>query len=252
MNRIKIGVIPAAGQGMRMEYLRHILPKCLMPLYDRPIIHHVLENMRTVGVEHVYIIVNYKRDMVVEYLKSVEGELGIGVEFIVQPRLSGVADAIMLVRDLVTEPFIVILGDDFTMTRSLCGMIDTFFGNDAIAVEGVVREADDAVLRLTCCLELDYDHRILRIAEKPQEPFSMLRGCGLYVFGCDIFRYIEKTPVSELRGQRDITEAIAQVVDEGRAYGAFIDGINININSYEDLLWASIASRTFKREFVKA
>ena len=246
MNRIRLGIIPAAGKATRMGYLGQILPKCLFPVYDKPIIHHVLETMRTVGVEQVYVIVNYHKDKIMEYLGQLEHEIGVGIEFVIQPRLSGIADAIMLTSKFIEEPFMVILGDDCTMTRSLTSITRSFFEHDAVAVEGVVREDKIEILRSTCCLRLDKDKRIVNIEEKPQEPFSNLRGCGIYAFHSDIFEYIEKTPPSPLRKESEITEAIALVAKDGKAYGEFINGVNININSYEDLLQASLLAKKFR------
>jgi len=240
MNGVRIGVIPAAGQGKRMGYLSQILPKCLFPVYDKPIIHHVIENMKGVGVERVHIIVNYQKDKVIDYFKYVEGEIDIGINFIDQPKLSGIADAIMLARNIVNEPFMVILGDDCTITESLDSIVHSLFEHDAIAVEGVVREDDRAMLSSTCCLKLGDDNRIIEIEEKPKRPFSNMRGCGIYAFQPGIFRYIEKTPVSPIRNEVEITQAIALVAKDGKAYGEFINGANININSYKDLLRAWI------------
>jgi len=246
MNGIRIGVIPAAGQGKRMGYLSHILPKCLFPVYDKPIIHHVIENMKGVGIEQVHIIVNYQKDKVTDYFKYVEGEIGIDINFIEQPKLSGIADAIMLVHNLVNEPFMVILGDDCTITESLDSLVRSLFEHDAIVVEGTVTEDDKAMLSSTCCLKLDHDNRIIEIEEKPKQPSSNVRGCGIYAFQPDIFKYIEKTPVSPIRNEVEITQTIALVSKDGRAYGEFINGTNININSYKDLLRASILLQRFK------
>jgi len=103
----------------------------------------------------------------------------------------------MLTRDFIKEPFMVILGDDCTITESLDNMVHLFFKHDAIAVEGVVREDNEDILKSTCCLKLDKNQRIIEIEEKPKKPFSNLRGCGVYVFQNDIFQYIEKSPVSK-------------------------------------------------------
>lgn len=251
MNKVRIGVIPAAGEGKRLGYLSYILPKCLFPLYDKPIIHHIVDNMKKVGVEQVYIIVNYQRDKAIEYFKQAQDEIGVGIDFIEQTRLSGIADAIMLTRGSINEPFMVILGDDCTITESLDNIIRLFFEHDAIAVEGIVTEDDEAILKSTCCLRLDEDKRIVGIEEKPKEPFSNLRGCGIYVFQNDIFNYIDKTPLSPIRNEVEITETIALVSKDGRAYGEFINGMNININSYEDLLQAWILMKEMNKLKVK-
>ena len=55
-----------------------------------------------------------------------------------------------------------------------------------------------------------------------------------------IYKYIEKTPTSPIRNKIEITDAIDSVAKEGRDYGEFIDGLNMNVNSYDDLLKVSI------------
>jgi dTDP-glucose pyrophosphorylase len=239
---IKVGVIPAAGQGRRMGYLSHLLPKCLFPLYDRPILHHVIQNMTRVGVEQVYLIVNYQAGKIREYLKGVQSELQVRVKLVEQESLLGIAHAIMLTESHVREPFLVILGDDCTITPSLGNIVDALFQRKAIAVEAVASETDAELIRASCCLELMDDGKIARIEEKPSRPFSNLRGCGIYAFDPAIFDYIKTTVPSAARGL-EITSVIGRVATDERAYGEFIDGVNVNINSYEDLLRASLAIR---------
>lgn len=246
MNKIRIGVIPAAGGGERFGYLSEILPKCLFPLYDKPIIHHIVDNMKKVGVEQVYIIVNYHKDKVKEYFKHVQDEIGIIINFIEQKELSGIANAIMLTRGFINEPFMVILGDDCTITESLDNINRLFYKHNATAVEAVVRENDEDMIRSTCCCMLDENKRIVRIEEKPKYLFSDLRGCGIYIFQPEIFDYIEKTPISSIRNEIEITQTIALAVKDGKAYGEFINGVNVNINSNEDLLRAWIIIKKFK------
>lgn len=245
-SKIRIGVIPAAGPGERMGYLGQILPKCLSPLYDRPIIHHVTEHMRQVGVRQVYVVVNYQKDKVIEYFKSVGEKINANVDFVHQKKLLGIADAVALTEEVVDEPFMVILGDDCTFTESLRNLLDLFFKRDAAVVEGIVKEKNREVLKTTCCLKLDRNKRITKIMEKPDVQISNLRGCGVYVFNDEIFEYIKKTPLSPIRNEIEITHTINLVAEDGKAYGEFIDGINVNVNTYDDLLLASTLMKKFK------
>lgn len=246
MKKIKIGVVPAAGPGKRMGYLSSVLPKCLFPLYDKPIIHHVIENMKSIGIEKIYVIVNYQKDKIAEYFKRAESDVDVETILLTQDPLSGIAHAIMLTRKYIDEPFVVLLGDDCTLTESLSNVAEVFFKNDAIVVEGIVRERNQDILKSTCCVRLNNDKRITQIMEKPTAPFSNLRGCGIYVFSNGIFKYIERTPVSQVRNEIEITNTIGLVAEEGKAYGESIDGVNININSYDDLLSASILVKKFR------
>src|SRR3989304_2708347 len=62
--RIKIGIIPAAGEGTRLGYLSNLLPKTLFPIYDRPILHHIIDIMESLGIEDIYIIVNVHKEKI--------------------------------------------------------------------------------------------------------------------------------------------------------------------------------------------
>jgi len=245
--KIKIGVIPAAGPGKRMGYLGQILPKCLFPLYDRPIIHHVIDNMKRIEIEYVFVIMGYRKEKILEYFKNVKREIGIDVNFLHQKKLRGIADAVMLTEKFVSEPFMVILGDDCTLAKSLHNLPSLFFKRHATVVEGVVKEKNDEILKSTCCLVLGRNNRILKIVEKPKTPISNLRGCGLYVFHDKIFEYIKETQISPIRNEVEITDTINLTAKNGGAYAEFIKGINVNINTHDDLLLASNLMRRYKK-----
>jgi dTDP-glucose pyrophosphorylase len=237
MNTIKVGLIPAAGAGTRMGYLSKILPKCLTPLLDKPAVHYTLEHMKKVGVEKVYVIVNYKKELVFEYLEEVKESLGLSIEYLYQKELKGIANAIMLAKDKIKEPFITILGDDCTLTDSLQKMVDSFYKNKAVVVEGAVNEESNDVLSRTCSLKLGLDKRIINITEKPKNPDTNIRGCGIYLFSPEIFKFIENTPVSSIKNEVEISDTIQKVAkDINKAYAYMIEGENININTNIDLL----------------
>jgi dTDP-glucose pyrophosphorylase len=248
MEKIKIGIIPAAGQGKRMGYLSHILPKCLFPLWDKPIIHHIIENMKNIGIEKIYIPVFYQKEKIIEYLNIIKNEITIKIVELNEPT-RGIALTIASVREFVNEPFMVILGDDCTITFSLQNIVNTFFKKNAIVVEGVVREKSKNVLKSTCCLKLDKNKKIIDIIEKPESPISNIRGTGIYVFSPKIFEFIKKTKPSPPRDEVEITNTIKLVAQEGLAYGEFIQGKNINVNTPDDLLKAWIIMKNFKNKY---
>ena len=238
--RIRQALIPAAGAGSRMGYLGSILPKCMYPLADKPIIHRVVDNARLLGVEDLVVVTHFKEKMIHDYFeKHLLPETGVRVTFIHQDKLTGLADAIALGKDHIREPFAVILGDDFTMATDFDNLLEALHGHpQAVVVEGIVREADRKHLVDTCCVERDASGRMLRIVEKPSDPFSDYRGTGFYLFRPEVFDYIQKTPVTPVRHEREITETIRILAGEGRAYAELIRGINMNINSFDDLLHA--------------
>jgi len=233
-------IIPAAGAGSRMGYLSNILPKCMYPVADKPIIHRVVDNARMMGVEEFIVITHFKEKIIHDYFEKVLApDYKIKVTFIHQDKLSGLADAIALGEKMIDEPFAVILGDDFTMAADFNGLLRSFAAHEnAVVVEGIVHETHRRSLMETCCVERSAEGCILRIEEKPAEPFAQCRGTGFYLFRPEVFARIHATPVTSTRHEREITETIKLLAREGRAYAEFIRGINLNINSFDDLLQA--------------
>ena len=231
-------LIPAAGAGKRMGYLSGILPKCLFPLAEKPIIHHTVENAMRLGARDFVIVTHFKEDLLRDYCtETLVPELGIQVEFVHQEKLSGLADAILLGRPHIREPFVVVLGDDYTAVTDFDNLLDSFFAHEeAIVLEGIVPEPSRVQLSGTCCVERAPDGRMLRIQEKPREPFSEFRGTGFYLFRPEVFDMIENTPVTPQRHEREITETIRLLAEAGHAYAEFLRGINLNINTFDDLL----------------
>jgi dTDP-glucose pyrophosphorylase len=239
MAKIRIGVIPAAGQGRRIGYLSSFLPKPLLPIYDKPIIHYAIKNMEKLNVEEIFIPVCYHKKLFEKYFSKIENSIGSKINLItLRSPTKGIADTIYKTKNFIQEPFITILGDDFTVTPSLQNLVDSFFKNNSIVVEGIIEEPNKEILSSTCSVKINKSKQIIEIIEKPKNPTSKYRGTGIYIFDAKIFGYIEKTPISPPRNEVEITNTIALVAKEGKAYGEFINGINININTMEDLFHA--------------
>ncbi len=86
---------------------------------------------------------------------------------------------------------------------------------------------------------LENDGKIQNAEEKPNNPNSNVRGCGIYIFDPKIYEYIGNTPSSLPRNEKEITNTIKLIAKDNSAYGAFINGVNINVNTSIDLLEAT-------------
>src|SRR3990170_3123027 len=149
MKKIKVGVIPAAGKGRRLNDLplTKVLPKPLLPILNKPILEYVIENMKKMGVEEVYIVVGFKKEIIQEYFGHGE-DIGVKINYVEQPNPQGIAQAIGLTHDCVDEPFVVILGDDLTIAESLDNLVKDFWVKRAKVVEGVILEKNVERLKL--------------------------------------------------------------------------------------------------------
>ena len=239
--KIKYGIIPAGGIGVRTGYLGKVLPKALFPIYDRPVIHHVAKQMEKLGVKEVFILVNFQKEKIVDYFEQVKDVFKVKINFIEVKVLGGLSDAILLTEKYIGKnPFVIILGDDCSVTPSFKNLLDVFNKNNADVVEGIVLENNKDLLKGTCCVKIDRKKRIVDIVEKPKYPKYLYRGCGVYIFNEKGFEYFKKTPISSLRGLREITDTVGLASKKGKGFGVPIDGKNVNINNYDDLLEASM------------
>jgi NDP-sugar pyrophosphorylase family protein len=98
---INEAVILAAGEGKRLRPLTYTRPKCMIQLAGKPILHHILENLKKLGVKKVHIIVKYKEEVVKEYFEK--QDLGIKINFITQGTKYGTAAAFLEAKDYVNS-----------------------------------------------------------------------------------------------------------------------------------------------------
>lgn len=231
--------MPAAGIGKRLSNLplTRILPKPLLPILNKPIMEYGLENMKQLGVETVYLIVGYKNELIKEYFGD-GSDFGVNIKYIIQPSPSGLADAIQLTADYITEPFCVILGDDLTLAESLDNLLIDFWSKNAKILEAVVFENDEEKIKLSCSVNLDQYGKMINIQEKPNILQSDIRGCGIYICHPIVYQFINKTPISLERGEKEFTNTLKLMANKHLAYGSFINGKNINVNRLSELIEA--------------
>jgi bifunctional UDP-N-acetylglucosamine pyrophosphorylase/glucosamine-1-phosphate N-acetyltransferase/UDP-N-acetylglucosamine pyrophosphorylase len=111
----KRAIILAAGKGTRMK---SDLPKVLVPVLDRPMIHYVMEAVRAAGIRRMLVVVGYRSDLVRAELAGQPG-----VEFVEQSEQLGTGHAVMMCRPALTDHdggVFVLTGDSpLTQTASL-------------------------------------------------------------------------------------------------------------------------------------
>jgi UTP--glucose-1-phosphate uridylyltransferase len=131
-SQARTAVIPLAGLGTRMQPLARSVPKEMLPLGDRPILHHVIEELVGAGVDHIVLVVGSNGDTIRRYLDVIpelDERLGAGgrirqddplwarllrckYTFVEQSHARGVADAVYQARHNVgEEPYFVHMGD---------------------------------------------------------------------------------------------------------------------------------------------
>lgn len=107
-----IAIILAAGKGKRMH---SELPKVLVPVCKRPMIHYVTDAIRAAGIKRIVAVVGFKADLVRQELVGEKD-----VEFAEQTEQLGTGHAVMMCRDWLAKQQgpVVILAGDSPMVRA--------------------------------------------------------------------------------------------------------------------------------------
>ena len=236
---VNIGVVLVGGKGTRLGWLGKFLPKSLVPIGQKPMLYYIIKNLQSMRINKIYLLVNYKKNLIKHYLAQEPEFKKMNFSFLHSEPDLGLAQVIQKTERFVKEPFVVLLGDDFTICPKISQFPKDGLQKSIVAQEAVIRENDGIVLSQTCEVFFDKAGKVLKAVEKPQKPTSKYRGCGLYFFTSKFFEYIRKTPVSKKTGKREITDTINLIAQDGKAFVWQIEGINVNINTQEDLINAT-------------
>ena len=230
------GVILAAGKGTRIQPLSEHLPKPLLPILDKPLLVWQIEEMRNLGIHDIVIVIGHLGHHVVKALGN-GSTLGVNLTYVEQLDMLGIAHAVAQLTAYVNRPFLLFLGDIFFETEDLSSMLELFARDDVQGVLAVKKEVDVAAIRKNFTVTLDDAGFVRRVIEKPWNPTTDLKGCGLYLFDDSIFDAIRRTPRTALRDEYELTEAVQIFVDQGAGVvPAPVVQNDLNLSNGTDLL----------------
>lgn len=99
-------VIMAGGEGTRLKPLTNILPKPLIPIFDKTIIEDIMEQFVKAGCNKFYISVNYKADMIRHYLQNLNNPL-YHIQYFQEKKPLGTAGSLYLLLEKISTTFFV-------------------------------------------------------------------------------------------------------------------------------------------------
>ena len=118
------GIILAGGTGSRLYPLTSTINKQLLPVYDKPMIYYPMSVLLMAGIREILIISspeyidNYRR------LFGTGEELGLAIDYAIQPKPEGLAQAFLIGRDfLEDQPAALVLGDNIFFGAGLTTLL---------------------------------------------------------------------------------------------------------------------------------
>jgi UDP-N-acetylglucosamine diphosphorylase/glucosamine-1-phosphate N-acetyltransferase len=207
-------VFLAAGEDTRMHPLTCTRPKVMLPIANKPIMEHLLCEVKQAGIAQFVFVVGYYAETVRDYFGNGE-KWGVTIEYITQRQQLGTANAVKRTEGRVGCKFLVVNGDVFMKARDIKQLIQA--DNISMAVAEVTNPIGLGVVEV----EGDY---VRRIHEKIPKPVSRLVNTGAYLLNDDIFLAINNSSASP-RGEYDLTDAIQNLIDAGNE-------VNYHVNDY--------------------
>ncbi len=203
------GLILCAGKGTRMRPITYSLPKQLIPVANKPVIHYAFEAFAGVGIKELGIVVSDNRGDI-EPLLGDGADRGMKFTYIDQPETKGIAHAVLCAEDFVgDDTFLLYLGDNL-LQKGLTGLVDAYGrgGQDAaIMLKEVPEPQHFGVAEVK-------GPQIVSIEEKPRKPKSNLAVIGVYIFNPKVFKAAKSIEPSA-RGELEITDTISQLIRMG-------------------------------------
>jgi len=232
-------IILAAGRGKRLKEVTAPSNKCMLKFNDRHLIEYSLESARLSNVDEIILVVGYHAEDVINefgiYYKDIR------VRYVIQENQKGLVDAIERCRDAVNgDDFILLLADEILIDPQPLEMMNKFNEEDLFVMCGVTRAKDMAQIRKTyAVIYNEDDNRIYRLIEKPRNPINDIMGTGNCIFKNEIFDYIQYTPISYVRKEKELPDLIQCAVDDGNPVKLFFIGSRyVNINTPDDIVMA--------------
>ncbi len=198
-------VILAAGEGTRMRPLTYTRPKVMLPIANKPILEHLLNEMKQAGISDFVFVVGYHDEQVRDYFGDGK-RWDVNVQYVAQRKQLGTADAVKTVESLLSGSFLLVNGDVIVSHSDILALI--YKGENTL---GVIEVKDPSGLGVVEAKE----GRVVRIYEKMEKPPTNLANAGVYMFTPDIFDATAKTAKSP-RGEYEITDSIQLLIDQNK------------------------------------
>jgi dTDP-glucose pyrophosphorylase len=190
--------------------------KCLAEIDGKRLAEFSLDAAVRLGFEEIIMVVGHMADQVMRTYG--EKHKGVPISYAIQSERRGLVHAITCARGLLGETdFLLLLSDEVYLEADHEKMLETFHRKNPVAICGMVPSSNPELIARNYTIDFDKStRRILRLEEKPVQPFSPFIGTGSCIFKSTIFDWLERAHVDSRTGNIELVSLIQAAVDAGQ------------------------------------
>lgn len=266
--KIRKAIFPVGGLGTRFLPATKSMPKEMLPVLDKPLIHHAFEEAREAGIEQFIFVTGRHKHAIEDHfdhvyelqnrlsVKNKEQELKLtsdwlpdagNVIFTRQQEPLGLGHAVWCARHWVAdEPFAVILADDMVLAKKGClkQMVEAYeeTGGTILGVVDIPREQTGSYGIVDIDKSAKTNNKRLVKAKgliekpSPEKAPSTLSIIGRYILQPELFDRLERQKPGA-GGEIQLTDAIGH----NDVYGYRFEGVRYDCGSLSGFVAANVA-----------
>lgn len=198
------GIILAGGSGTRLYPITKGVSKQLLNVYDKPMIYYPLSVLMQAGIKDILIITTPDDQIQFKKLLGDGSDLGVNIEYTVQPSPDGLAQAFILGEEFIgSDECAMVLGDNIFYGSGLEKELKIAVSNAKNGYATIfgyqVRDPERFGI-----MEIDNDKNVISVEEKPANPKSDYAITGLYFYPKGVSKKASNVKPSK-RGELEIT-----------------------------------------------
>jgi len=232
------GIILAGGSGSRLFPLTRGVSKQLLAIYDKPMIYYPLSTLMLAGIRQILVITTPQDQESFRRLLGDGGQVGIEIDYAVQPRAEGLAQAFVIGRQFVGRDRVALaLGDNVFYGHGFPDDLKQASEREHGATVFAYRVRDPERYGV---VEFDQRGRAVGLVEKPQHARSAYAVTGLYFYDNRVLEIAAGLRPSP-RGELEITDVNLDYLARGELHVQRIGrGIAwLDTGTHESLLQAA-------------